>query len=245
MSTTLFKEVGYSLSHLIDSIELGQIGLPDIQRPFVWKNAKVRDLFDSMYRGYPVGYLLFWENKLGEKTKQIGANNHQKVPSLLIVDGQQRLTSLYAVLKGIPVVRENYETEQIEIAFRPTDGTFEVCDATTRNNPEFLPNISEVFIQSARQYQIVGEYLNKLEAYREKNGETLTEEERDRCANNLQRLFGLSGFPFTTLELSAAIDEEQVAEVFVRINSEGKKLNQADFILTLMSVFWEDGRKQL
>lgn len=245
MSTTLFKEVGYSLSNLIDNIEMGQIGLPDIQRPFVWKNAKVRDLFDSMYRGYPVGYLLFWENKLGEKTKQIGANNHQKVPSLLIVDGQQRLTSLYAVLKGIPVVRENYETELIEIAFRPTDGKFEVCDATTRNNPEFLPNISEVFIQSSRQYQIVGEYLSKLEAYREKNGEALTDEERDRCANNLQRLFGLAGFPFTTLELSAAIDEEQVAEVFVRINSEGKKLNQADFILTLMSVFWEEGRKQL
>lgn len=245
MSTTLFKEVGYSLSHLINSIEVGQIGLPDIQRPFVWKNAKVRDLFDSMYRGYPVGYLLFWENQLGEKTKQIGTNNHQKVPGLLIVDGQQRLTSLYAVLKGIPVVRENYQTEHIEIAFRPTDGSFEVCDATTRNNPEFIPNISEVFIQSSRQYQIVGEYLGNLESYRGKNHEVLTDEERDRCANNLQRLFGLAGFPFTTLELSAEIDEEQVAEVFVRINSEGKKLNQADFILTLMSVFWEEGRKQL
>ena len=58
MSTTLFKEVGYSLAKLIDDIEMGQIGLPDIQRPFVWKNAKVRDLFDSMFRGYPVGY--FW-----------------------------------------------------------------------------------------------------------------------------------------------------------------------------------------
>jgi len=119
MNTTLFKEVGYSLSKLIDDIETGAIGLPDIQRPFVWKNAKVRDLFDSMYRGYPVGYFLFWENQVGEKTKQIGANDHQKVPQLLIVDGQQRLTSLYAVLKGIPVIRENYETESIEIAFRP------------------------------------------------------------------------------------------------------------------------------
>lgn len=59
MNTTLFKEVGYSLSKLIDDIEMGEIGLPDIQRPFVWKNAKVRDLFDSMFRGYPVGYLLF------------------------------------------------------------------------------------------------------------------------------------------------------------------------------------------
>ena len=126
MSTTLFKEVGYSLSKLIDDIEMGDIGLPDIQRPFVWKNAKVRDLFDSMYRGYPVGYLLFWENQLGEKTKQIGVNQHQKIPNLLIVDGQQRMTSLYAVMKGIAVVRENYESEHIEIAFRPVDGRFEV-----------------------------------------------------------------------------------------------------------------------
>src|SRR5688572_2632312 len=98
MNTTHFKEVGYSLSKLIDDIQMGEIGLPDIQRPFVWSNAKVRDLFDSMFRGYPVGYFLFWENQVTGKFKRIGANSHQQAPHLLIVDGQQRLTSLYAVL---------------------------------------------------------------------------------------------------------------------------------------------------
>jgi len=245
MSTTLFKEVGYSLSKLIDDIEMGDIGLPDIQRPFVWKNAKVRDLFDSMYRGYPVGYLLFWENQLGDKTKLIGTNTHQKIPQLLIVDGQQRMTSLYAVMKGIPVIRENYESESIEIAFRPVDGRFEVCDAAIRRDPEYLPNISELFSATASQYQIIGDYLKGLEDYRSKNNQEFTAEERKACEVALQRLFNLSSFPFTTLQLSAGIDEEQVAEVFVRINSEGKKLNQADFILTLMSVFWEEGRKEL
>ncbi|MDB4889968.1 MAG: hypothetical protein JWL61_1823 [Gemmatimonadetes bacterium] len=245
MSTTLFKEVGYSLAKLIDDIEMGEIGLPDIQRPFVWKNAKVRDLFDSMYRGYPVGYFLFWENQVGEKTKQIGANSHQKVPHLLIVDGQQRLTSLYAVLKGISVVRESYETEQIEIAFRPTDGTFQVCDAAIRKDPEYLPNISRLFATGASQFRIVGDYLKHLEAYRAKTEATFSVDERRACEQSLQRLFNLTSYPFTTLQLSANIEEEQVAEVFVRINSEGKKLNQADFILTLMSVFWEDGRKEL
>lgn len=245
MSTTLFKEVGYSLSKLIDDIEMGDIGLPDIQRPFVWKNAKVRDLFDSMYRGYPVGYLLFWENQLGDKTKLIGTNTHQKIPQLLIVDGQQRMTSLYAVMKGIPVIRENYESESIEIAFRPVDGRFEVCDAAIRRDPEYLPNISELFSATASQYQIIGDYLKGLEGYRSKNNQEFTAEERKACEVALQRLFNLSSFPFTTLQLSAGIDEEQVAEVFVRINSEGKKLNQADFILTLMSVFWEEGRKEL
>jgi hypothetical protein len=245
MNTTLFKEVGYSLSKLIDDIQMGEIGLPDIQRPFVWKNAKVRDLFDSMYRGYPVGYFLFWENQVGVKTKQIGANSHQKVPHLLIVDGQQRLTSLYAVLKGIPVVRETYETELIEIAFRPTDGTFQVCDAAIRKDPEYLANISELFAPTASQYKIVGDYIGNLAVHREKNAREFTAEQRQGCEQSLQRLFNLTSFPFTTLQLSANIEEEQVAEVFVRINSEGKSLNQADFILTLMSVFWEDGRKEL
>jgi uncharacterized protein with ParB-like and HNH nuclease domain len=119
MSETVFKQVNYDLNALIKYIELGEIGLPDIQRPFVWKNAKVRDLFDSMYRGYPVGYLLFWQNEFFDDTHVIGTDTKQKPPRLLIVDGQQRLTSLYAVLKKIEVVRENYGRELINIAFNP------------------------------------------------------------------------------------------------------------------------------
>ena len=245
MTGTLFKEVGYPLSNLLDSIEMGDIGLPDIQRPFVWKNAKVRDLFDSMYRGYPVGYFLFWENQLEKGVKQIGTNAHQKVPSLLIVDGQQRLTSLYAVLKGIPVVRENYDSEKVEIAFRPLDGTFEVADAAIRKNPEYLPDISALFAKGASQYSIIGGYIEKLKEIRAADGGEFTAEEVTQSEQALQRLFSLTSFPFTALQLSASIDEEQVAEVFVRINSQGKALNQADFILTLMSVFWEEGRLQL
>ncbi len=130
--TTLFKEVSYSLSKLLEDIDMGEIGLPEIQRPFVWKNTKVRDLFDSMYKGFPVGYLLFWANGVGNGHRQIGANNKQKVPRLLIVDGQQRLTSLFAVLKGLPVVRSDYSQGPIHIAFRPVDQTFEVADAAVR-----------------------------------------------------------------------------------------------------------------
>jgi len=106
MSDTVFTKVDYTLGTLMDAIQLGTIGLPDIQRPFVWKNAKVRNLFDSMYRGFPVGYLLFWENAI-DGTKPIGTDGKQKVPQMLIVDGQQRLTSLYAVIKGVSIVREN------------------------------------------------------------------------------------------------------------------------------------------
>ena len=139
MSETLFKEVHYSLGGLINDIGLGRIGLPDIQRPFVWANAKVRDLFDSMYRGYPVGYFLFWQTGAeGVDTKVIGDTNKQKAPSLLIVDGQQRLTSLYAVIRREAVLRENFEREHIRIAFRPQNGAFAVPDATTERDPEYI-----------------------------------------------------------------------------------------------------------
>jgi len=121
MSETVFTKVDYDLGSLVKYIGLGEIGLPDIQRPFVWKNAKVRDLFDSMYKGDPVGYLLFWQNALVDATRTIGTDNKQKSPRLVIVDGQQRLTSLYAVIKNIPVIRENFESEQIQIAFNPLE----------------------------------------------------------------------------------------------------------------------------
>lgn len=245
MSKPLFKEVSYSLSKLMDDIEMGEIGLPDIQRPFVWKNSKVRDLFDSMYRGYPVGYLLFWENDVDNGVKQIGTINHQKIPHLLIVDGQQRLTSLFAVVKDIPVVRENYESEKIEIAFRPLDGKFEVADAGIRRSPEWITSISTVFSKEVSQYQIVGNYINRLKEVREQDERAFTQEDQLKCERAFEKLFGILSFPFTVLQLSADIDEEQVAEVFVRINSKGKTLNQADFILTLMSVFWDEGRKEL
>jgi uncharacterized protein with ParB-like and HNH nuclease domain len=134
---TCFKKVDYDLGGLLHYIEIGDIGLPDIQRPFVWSNAKVRDLFDSMYRGFPVGYLLFWENGAGNGTKQIGVGGKQHpVPARLIVDGQQRLTSLFAVFRGKKVLDEDYRERQIEIAFRPRDGKFEVADAAIRRDAE-------------------------------------------------------------------------------------------------------------
>lgn len=240
MSDTAFTKVDYTLGTLMDAIQLGTIGLPDIQRPFVWKNSKVRNLFDSMYRGFPVGYLLFWENANVEGVKAIGTDGKQKVPQLLIVDGQQRLTSLYAVTRGVPVVRENYESELIEIAFNPLLEKFEVVDAAIRKDKSYIPNISILWSKDTDLFDLVDRYLDDLASVRE-----ISSDEKKRVRKAFSKLQNLLSFPFTTLALSAAIDEEQVSEIFVRINSEGKSLNQADFILTLMSVFWDTGRAQL
>lgn len=239
MNERLFKEVNYTLGVLLSQIKLGVIGLPDIQRPFVWPNAKVRDLFDSMYRGYPVGYFLFWQTGAEEvSTKSIGQGEKQKAPSLLIVDGQQRLTSLYAVVMREPVLRDNFEHEYIRIAFNPLKGEFAVPDATTEKQPEFIPDVSLVFQRDT--YETINDYLERLRQSRE-----VSKDEERAIAKAIGRLAGLSSFPFVALELTQAANEEQVADVFVRINSEGKKLNQSDFILTLMSVHWDEGRTDL
>lgn len=239
---TCFKKVDYDLSGLLHYIDIGDIGLPDIQRPFVWSNAKVRDLFDSMYRGFPVGYFLFWENATGGGVKQIGVGTKQHtVAQRLIVDGQQRLTSLFAVFRGRKVLDEDYRERQIEIAFRPRDGKFEVADAAVRRDPEWIPNISLLWASGQSSYQMVKAFLKQLAAAKG----ALTDDEEAQISHNLDRLFDLQKYPFTALEIAATMDEEQVADIFVRINSEGVRLNQADFILTLMSVFWEDGRREL
>ena len=111
MTKTVFTQVNHTLGGLISFIEMGQIGLPEIQRPFVWGNAKVRDLFDSMYQGYPVGYLLFWKNGFKDAHKTIGTDSKYQTPELLVVDGQQRLTSLYAVINKVEVLRKNYDKQ--------------------------------------------------------------------------------------------------------------------------------------
>lgn len=233
----LFRDSGYPISYLVEAIDRGDIALPDIQRPFVWKATKVRSLFDSMYKGFPVGFLLFWETNASPGARQIGTGN--AVPRYLIVDGQQRLTSLYAVMKGLEVLNEHYTKTRIRIAFRPRDEHFEVTDAATEKDPEFIPDIS-VLWTSPSFHQTVRGFLDGLAVKRE-----LDQAERDQLTESLDRLRDLNSYTFKVMELSRTVDEERVAEIFVRINSEGVTLNQADFILTLMSVFWDAGRREL
>jgi len=240
MSKVLFRKVDYSLSKLIEDIDLGEIGLPDIQRPFVWPNTKVRDLFDSMYRGYPIGYLLFWENGLPGEHRVIGTDHKQKAPRLLIVDGQQRLTSLYAVLKGSPIVDKDYRKRRIYIAFHPLERKFAVADSAIRRDPEWIPDISELWKSNSNRSRFVKSFVEHLRQRR-----PVTDREEDEINEAIDRLYDLQNYPLTVLELSTNIPEEEVAEVFVRINSKGTPLNQADFILTLMSVFWDEGRAEL
>lgn len=239
MAKTVFRSTSFTLRHLADNIGRGDIALPELQRPFVWANSKVRDLFDSMYRGFPVGYLLFWETGAELGARQIGTDAKEaRVARWLIVDGQQRMTSLYSVLMGQSVVREDYTESRVRLAFRPRDGHFAVWDSAVERNPEYLNDVT--LLWSDFRGTVAGFFAG----YEQVRG-PLDSETRNVWEDNIDQVRDLQNYPFNVVELDQDVDEEQVADVFVRINSEGVKLKQADFILTLLSVFWDKGRTEL
>ena len=116
----LFSSKSFPLSNLLEQIRNGDIALPDLQRPFVWKSTQIRNLFDSLFRGYPVGFILLWEIGSSEKTRTIGTENPVREPRFLVIDGQQRLTSLYSVLKNSEIVNKKFERFKPRIAFNPS-----------------------------------------------------------------------------------------------------------------------------
>jgi hypothetical protein len=238
--TTKFTRISFPISTLLGQIETGQLGLPELQRPFVWERAQVRDLMDSLYRGYPTGYLLFWQALPDQRSNPIGADAKQTSPTLLVVDGQQRLTSLFAVFKGAPVLSSKFQAEHIGIAFNPLRERFEVANNAIQKHPEWVSNISALLAGTQGSFSFINNFIEKLRGERE-----VTEEMADLIAANLQRLASLPSYTFSAIQLSHDLPVEEVSEIFVRVNSKGTQLKQADFILTLMSVYWDKGRKEL
>jgi len=236
----LFTTTSWPVNALVENIELKKIGLPELQRPFVWPNVNVRNLFDSLYRGYPAGFLLFWDTGADADLKAIGAQNKQAVQNIAIVDGQQRLTSLYTVIKGAEVLRANFKRERIKIAFNPLTERFDVADAAILKDKAYIPDISVIWKPGADLFEIASNYLDSLAEIR-----PLEPSQIKMAQSAITKLKNLPDFQFVALTLSSTVDVETIAEVFVRINGEGKKLNQSDFIMTLMSVFWDEGRTAL
>jgi hypothetical protein len=229
----------WTVEELVSGIDKGTIRLPDIQRPFVWPNAKVRDLIDSMYRGYPVGELMFWANKDGDHTTAIGSDTKTQDASMQVVDGQQRLTSLYAVLKGLQVWREDYSREAIKLAFNPLTGRFEVPTAIIKRQADWIADIVGVFKDPIEARHM---YLDRLRDDPRHNVDSSLARDVEVA---IQRLAKLREYSFQVVQIKEEVARETVAEIFVRINSEGVNLSSADFILTWMSVFWEQGRTEL
>ena len=150
-----------------------------------------------MYRGYPVGYLLFWQNALASGHRAIGTDGKQLSPNLVIVDGQQRLTSLYSVIKGVQVVRSNYKTERIRIAFNPIDERFEVTSAAIERDRSFIPDISRLWSDETTLFQIVAEFLDHYSS-----GRPVPQDEVTCIQDSIEKLQGstrISIYCFATL----------------------------------------------
>ncbi|PPF80904.1 hypothetical protein C5E07_03110 [Pseudoclavibacter sp. RFBJ3] len=235
--SAIFKTVSWQVSQLVAGVHQGSISLPDLQRPFVWPATKVRDLFDSMYRGYPVGALMFWDVAAEDSTRAI-AGEARISAAHQIVDGQQRLTSLYAAMKGLAVQNDNYERKSIRISFHPFTERFEVATAATARSSEWIENIATVF---DAPIDATDDYIEGLEAA----GRELSREQTREIRRVFSKLGDLQKYQFDVVHIEKGVDKKLVADVFVRINSEGVNLKAYDYILTWLSVFWPEGREQI
>ena len=147
MGKELFDNIPSKVGDLLSDVRNGKVGLPDLQRPFVWKDSKARDLLDSMLKGYPIGYIMLWQSPEGYETvSKIGTNDKTYIrPDYLVIDGQQRLTALLAAINGIRVKDKNYVDRAIRISFNPLTREFAVWTEAYERNPEWIGEISKVF----------------------------------------------------------------------------------------------------
>jgi len=211
----------YSVNqHLIETIlawtKSGEIAIPEIQRPFVWDNTKVRDLMDSLYRGYPIGYLIAWRNP-NVRLKDGTYSEGKKV----LIDGQQRVTAMGAAILGMQVINKEYRKTRIKISFHPIKEEFEVQTAIMVKDSTWIPDIAEVFSQHTHSYSLISEYL-------EKNPEA----DKEKVIQSINNLFSLGKKQVGMIDLESDLDIETVTEIFIRINSQGVVLSQADFAMS-------------
>ena len=209
----------HPIETLLTWIQSEEIAIPEIQRPFVWNAAKVRDFIDSLYSGYPVGYLITW--RAPDVRLKNGINS---IGKRILIDGQQRVTALLAALLGRPVVNRNYAQKRIIIAFHPGEERFEVANAAIRKSQEWIPDIAVVFAPDTRLRKLVDKYC-----------EANQELDKYEIDERMERLRGIRNNSLGLIDLNPDLDVETVTEIFVRINSQGVALNTADFVMSKMA----------
>lgn len=206
----------HPIQTLLTWINSGEIAIPEIQRPFVWSAAKVRDLIDSLYSGYPIGYLIAWRNpsvKLKDGTSSDGKR--------ILIDGQQRVTALMAALLNQWVINKHYKRIRITIAFHPQERRFEVSNPAIRKDKAWIANIADVLSADVKMLRLVGDYCAKNE-----------DADQDDIYNSIELLRGIVNNHIGLIELNAELDIKTVTEIFIRINSQGAVLSQADFAMS-------------
>jgi len=216
MSIQRYSVNQHPIQTLLTWINSGEIAIPEIQRPFVWNATKVRDLIDSLYAGYPVGYLIAWRNpavKLKDGTTSEGKR--------ILIDGQQRVTALMAALLGRHIVDKDYKRVRIRIAFNPIVEKFEVSNPAIQKDKAWIPDISSVVSPDFKMFEFVKRYVQEN-----------SEVEENEIFKTIELLRGIVNNQLGLIELNSDLDIDTVTEIFIRINSQGSVLSQADFAMS-------------
>lgn len=210
----------YSVQSILGLIESGDIAIPEIQRPFVWDSTKVRDLVDSLYHGYPTGYLITWKNP-DVKIKGGGVAEGKTV----LIDGQQRVTALTAALAGKTVLNDDYESKRVKIAFNPLyegEGTpFAVLTPVIEKDSRWISDIAEFFAPDFDSWSFVNNYI---QANPDCNPKIVNSRITDLKAIATRQL--------GCIVVAAECSIDEVTDIFIRINSKGAVLSQADFAMS-------------
>lgn len=220
MATQRYSVTPHPIETLLTWVKSGEIAIPEIQRPFVWQATQVRNLLDSLYQGYPIGYLIAWRNptvKLKDGTPSAGKR--------ILIDGQQRVTALMAALLAKEVLTKDYETIRIRIAFHPKDEKFEVSNPAIRKDAAWIADVSDLFSPDAKLLQITRAYSTANPGVDE-----------DAIFGILEKLRKIVNNHVGVIDLAEDLDIETVAEIFIRVNSAGAPLSQADFAMSKISV---------
>ena len=252
MAEPLFTRVDRPVGKLVGDVIEGRVGLPDLQRPFVWKDSDVRDLLDSMLRGYPIGYCILWEapDDQEDKKSSIGLNDkNYATPKELVIDGQQRLTALVSSLYGVPVKDQSFSDRTIRIAYDPIAREFHTWDAAIAKDARYIPDVSAVF-EAKRNNEATKfrrEYIKRLNDANAKREEPELDDDGEAAVEDgINELLNLeTTYVIPILSISNKADEEQMSQIFIRVNSGGTKLTEDDFIMTLLSVYEPETRQRI
>ncbi|TQJ35609.1 GmrSD restriction endonuclease domain-containing protein [Arthrobacter sp. SLBN-122] len=209
---------------LLGWVRSGQVAIPEMQRPFVWNSTKVRDLMDSLYNGFPIGYLITWQS-LDVGLKDGSKSNFKQI----LIDGQQRITAMTAALVGEPVVDKTYARKRIKIAFNPVTEEFATLTPVLAKSPEWIPDVAE-FISAPSVLGLMKTYIAANPG-------------ADELA--VEQAFGRLGAIKTAqvgiITLADDLDITTVTEIFIRINSKGVPLSSADFAMSKIASHGEFG----
>ena len=211
-----------SISSILNWIDSGEIGLPELQRPFVWPTKKVRNLIDSLYRGYPIGYIVTW-NSPSVKLKNGTSASGKKV----IIDGQQRITALRAAIAGEPVLTKKFEEIRIKIAFNPLKEEFQTLNPAIAKDSIWIDDISEIISNTFFSYDFYSDYFAK--------NPSLNDEDKRKVQQSIAKLMQLQNCSVGNIVLGSNLSINDVTEIFNRINSAGTTLSSADFVMSKLS----------